>query len=121
MARKHGGGNVPAGSEQPGDLHEPPFWKLLIHEDRLHSERTTFFLLANSFLVTGFAVLRQEAEHGIQFVPIAVGILFSLFHLANINYGEKTRAFWEGKLKGSSGASRAALDERDAEYQKTGG
>ncbi len=96
-----------------------PLWQWRFNEARLHSERTSFFLVANSFLVTAFAVLRQEASQGIQFVPLAVGIAFTLFHFVNINYGEKVQELWEEMLKSDSDAGRVILGRRADLFQKT--
>ena len=96
-----------------------PLWQLRFNEVRLHSERTSFFLVANSFLVTAFAVLRQETSQGIQFVPLAVGIAFTLFHFVNINYGEKVQELWEEMLKSDSDAGRVILGRRADLFEKT--
>lgn len=96
---------------------EDRVWQLIINETRLHLERTSFFLLANSFLLTGFAVLRQSAELGIQFVPLAVGIALSLFHFININYGERALQLWEQLLKDRREAGCLILGEREQFFQ----
>ena len=89
----------PAAQDQKEDNLEQALWQLFINETRLHSERTSSFLIATAFLLTGFAILRQEAGHGIQFVFPAVGVLFTLLHFVNINYGETVIQLWKNMLQ----------------------
>jgi len=83
----------------------------LTNDDRLHSERTASFLLANSFLLAGYALLRQDGPEGIQFVPIFAALVFAFLHLANINYGEVALHFWYEKLRELSPV-QSKLEER---------
>jgi hypothetical protein len=108
----------PTGEESRHSAAEP-LWRLVINESRLHSERTSFFLLANSFLLTAFALLRQEPGAGIQFVPLAVGMVFAFLHFININYGEKVMGLWQDLLRDESESGRAILTSRDDLFQKT--
>lgn len=82
---EHGGRLITPARREPGRGDADPLWQLLI--TRLDSERTRLFLVANSFLLTAFALPR----HGIQFVPPAVGIASALLRLISINYREKTK------------------------------
>jgi len=84
-------------------------WRLIINETRLASERTSFFLLANSFLLTAFALLRQKPNAGIQFVPLAVGMVFTFLHFININYGEKAMEVWQDLLQGETESGQDIL------------
>ena len=69
--------------------------QLAINEDRNASERTNFFLLVNSFLVTGFVVaLSQSVPQGIEYVLASIGIFFCVLHFFAINYTWKTHSFW---------------------------
>jgi len=96
-----------------------PLWRLIINETRLASERTSFFLLANSFLLTAFALLRQEPGAGIQFVPLAVGMVFTFLHLININYGEKVMGLWKELLRGESESGQDIWDRYEGHLQDT--
>ena len=98
---------------------EQALWQLIISEDRLHSERTSFFLIANAFLLTAFAILRENAELGIQFIPVFVGMVFSLFHFVNIRYGEKMMELWQTMVKSEDPAGGYILSERDALIERT--
>lgn len=93
-------------------------WQLVISEARLHSERSSYFLVANAFLFTGFAVLRQASSHGMQFVPLSVGMTLSVLHFININYGEKVRRLWEEMLKSQTNSGEP-LRQRDALFERT--
>lgn len=74
-------------------------WGLRINESRLHSERTAAFLVANSFLLAGFALLREQDPEGIQFVPIIAALLFTWLHYLSINYGERVLEQWNDMLQ----------------------
>ena len=108
----------PTGEESRHSAAEP-LWRLIINESRLHSERTSFFLIANSFLLTAFAVPRQEPGAGIQFVPLAVGMVFAFLHFININYGEKVMGLWKDLLRDESESGRAILTSCDELFKKT--
>lgn len=116
---EHGGSTMNPTSEGSNRGATEPLWQLRINEARLHSERTSFFLVVNSFLLMAFAVLRQEPSGGIQFVPLAVGIAFALLHFININYGEEVTLLWENMLRNGSESGRAILTSRDDFFQKT--
>lgn len=96
-----------------------PLWRLIINETRLHSERTSFFLLANSFLLTAFALLRQEPGAGIQFVPLAVGMVFTFLHFINVNYGEKVMELWKKLLCGESKSAQDIWNSYERHLQDT--
>ena len=87
--------------------------QLAINEDRNASERTNFFLLVNSFLVTGFIVaLSQNVPTGINYVLGIVGILFCIVHFFTINFTWKTHSFWLKQITDEIEASKLPEEYR---------
>jgi hypothetical protein len=82
--------------------------------NRLHSERTSAFLVANVFLMTAFGVLAETGPEGIQFVPALVALAIVILHYLNINYGEKVMGLWQEMLLEVS-----PLEQRRQELFKT--
>jgi len=73
----------------------------LFNENRLHTDRTAAFLIANSFLVAAFAILRQQEPEGIGFVPIITALFFIPAHFTNVNRGEKALQVLYQRLRDS--------------------
>jgi hypothetical protein len=89
--------------------------QLVLNEVRLHSERTAAFLIANSFLIAAFAVLRQSKPDGIEIIPAVAGMIFALAHWANINYGETVLRVWAAYIRDSE-FEKARLEALNAKW-----